>query len=80
MAAIQLVMMEVMTSLTLRYALKAPGMHPHSAPAAMAARKASSHTRKAGMTVVSRLSATMIAMAVPIRYWPGAPMLKRPVL
>ena len=80
LAAIQLVIMEVMTSLTLRWALKSPGMHPHSAPARMAAQKASSHTRGAGTTLVSMPSATMREAAVPMRYCPGAPMLKSPVL
>ena len=80
MAAIQLVMIEVITSFTLRYALKRPGMQPHRAPAATAAKKASTHTINAGTTEVSMDNATTIEAAVPMRYCPGAPMLKRPVL
>ena len=67
-AAIQLVIIEVMTSLTLRKALKNPGMQPQRAPATAAVRKASIHTSPAGIFDVSSDSATTMALIVPIRY------------
>jgi len=48
LAAIQLVMMQTMTSLTPSIALNMPGIKPHSTPASMPATNASIHTTAAG--------------------------------
>ena len=73
-------MMQASTSLMLRKAFTSPGIQPHRAPASMPPRKAMSHTRGAGTVSVGMVSARIRVAAVPIRYWPGAPMLNRPVL
>ena len=80
LAAIQFVMMQAMTSLMLSRALSRPGMAPQSAPARMPPRKAMIQTMPAGTTSLGMPRASIKLAMVPIRYWPGAPMLKRPVL
>ena len=79
-AAIQLVMMLASTSLILRYALTRPGMQPHRAPAAMPPRKAIIQMMVGGTVSLGIDSAIIRLAIVPMRYWPGAPILKRPVL
>ena len=79
-AAIQLVMMQTMTSLTLRNALNILGISPHIIPQRVPTTRARTQTKKAVCGVVGTESATMIEPIAPIRYCPGAPMLKRPVL
>lgn len=80
LAAIQLVIMLARTSLMFRYALARPGMAPQTAPAAMPPRKAMTQISAGGTTSLGMPSASIRLAIVPIRYWPGAPMLKRPVL
>ena len=80
MAAIQLVMMQASTSLIFSSALTKPGIAPQAAPARIPLRNASSHTNGAGTTAVGMLNATISVAAVLIKYCPGAPILKRPVL
>ena len=55
-------------------------MAPQTAPAAMPPRKAMTQTSPAGTTSVGMPRASIRLAMVPMRYWPGAPMLKRPVL
>src|SRR5699024_8478572 len=70
---IQLNMMEVMTSLTLNSALNRPGKTPQTAPPAM---DASRQTYQG----IWNWMANSRAKKTPRVYWPGAPMLNRPVL
>ena len=79
-AATQFVIMQARTSFILRKALSRPGIAPQSAPASMPPRKAMSQTRNAPIVSVGRLRASIRETIVPMRYWPGAPMLNRPVL
>ena len=79
-AAIQLVIIHTITSLTLRKALKSPGISPQIIPQSMPTISASSHIQKAVSGVVGTDKATITDPIAPIRYCPGAPMLKRPVL
>ena len=73
-------MIQASTSLMFSRAFNSPGIAPHSAPARMPDRNASSQTNGAGTDAVGMLSETISVAAVPIRYCPGAPMLNRPVL
>lgn len=66
-------MMEVITSFTLKYALKIPGNAPQMAPQTIAARRHTYH----GMW---RMMAKYRAPKTPTVYCPAAPMLNRPVL
>ena len=79
-AAIQLVIMQAMTSLMFSSALSMPGIAPQSAPAAMPPRNASSQMITGETCSDGMLSAMKSVAHVPARYCPGAPMLKRPVL
>ena len=67
-AAIQLVMMQAMTSLMFRHAFKIPGIIPHSAPAAMPPRNANTQMIQRGTDDVGMLSAMNSVAAVPARY------------
>ena len=67
-AAIQLVMIQAMTSLMLRNALSAPGIAPQSAPASSAAQNASSQMSPFGILPAGTPSATAREASVPIRY------------
>ena len=80
MAAIQLVMMQANTSLIFSSAFSNPGIAPHRAPASIPPRKASSQMMPTGTDSEGMPSATDSETSVPIRYWPGAPMLNSPVL
>ena len=66
-------MMEVITSLTLKYALKIPGTAPQMAPQTIAARRHTYHG-------ICRISAKYNAPNTPKVYWPAAPILNSPVL
>ena len=55
-------------------------MAPQTAPAAMPPRKAIIQIIAGGTVSLGMPSASMRLAMVPMRYWPGAPMLKRPVL
>ena len=79
-AAIQFVIMQTMTSFTPRRLLKSPGIIPHIIPPAIPTSSAKSHTSIGGMTLVGIDRATIRLPIAPIRYCPGAPMLKSPVL
>ena len=70
---IQLNMMEVITSLMFRYALKMPGMAPHSAPNTA---DTSRHTHQGMPSTMAKYKAPK----APSVYCPAAPMLNRPVL
>ena len=80
LAAIQLVMMQAMTSLILRVAFSRPGIAPHRAPASTPPRKAMNQMSQAGTLLLGMESARNREAVVPARYWPGAPILNRPVL
>ena len=73
-------MMQASTSLMLRYALTRPGMAPHSVPANIPLKKAKIQIKTVGTDSEGMFSATYSVAAVLMRYCPGAPMLKRPVL
>ena len=79
-AAIQFVMMHVITSLILRKALKSPGIAPQRAPSTIPVRNAHTQARPAGHPLVPIQIATEMLPIVPIRYCPAAPILKSPVL
>ena len=68
LAAIQLVMMQANTSLMFSSAFSRPGMAPHSAPASMPPRKASSQITPAGTEEEGMPSAIYSVTRVPIRY------------
>ena len=68
---IQLNMMAVSTSFTLKKALKRPGNRPQMAPPREAARR---HTYQG----ICSSMAQVRARKAPMVYWPEAPMLKRP--
>ena len=68
LAASQLVMMQARTSLMPSSAFSAPGMAPHSAPAAQPPKKASSQTSQTGTEVVGMDRAIIRDAIVPIRY------------
>ena len=70
---IQLNMMEVMTSFTLKKALNRPGNTPQMAPPTAAA---SRQTHQG----IWNWMANSSAKKLPMVYWPEAPMLNRPVL
>jgi len=70
---IQLNMIAVMTSLTLKNALKMPGIAPQTAPPTMPSSTATYHGSWNCMPATS-------AKNEPIVYCPDAPMLKSPVL
>ena len=72
--------MHTITSLTLNFALKKPGMAPQSTPSTVPVSSASVHMIHAGMLPCGMLSATSRLPMAPIRYCPGAPILNRPVL
>ena len=78
-AAIQFDIMQTITSLTPKKALKSPGSAPHNIPPAIPARSARSHTQNADVSVVGIARATSREHIAPMRYCPGAPMLKSPV-
>ena len=78
-AAIQFVMIHARTSLMFSSALNIPGTAPQIAPASMPPRRARNHTIQAGTTLVGMLRAIISDAMVPIRYCPGAPILKSPV-
>ena len=80
LAAIQLVMMHASTSLMFSRAFTRPGIAPHRAPDRHPARKASTQITPTGTALEGMDRATIRVTMVEIRYWPGAPMLKRPVL
>ncbi len=73
-------MMQASTSLMLSRALKRPGIAPQIAPASVPPRKASSQMSVVDIVSDGRPRAMESDTSVPMRYWPGAPMLKRPVL
>ena len=50
------------------------------APANMPPKKASIQMAQAGRAPLGMLRAIIRVAMVPIRYWPGAPILNRPVL
>ena len=79
-AASQLVMMLASTSLMFKNALSAPGIAPQSAPAAMPPRNARIQISHGATLLDGMPSAMHSDTSVPMRYWPGAPMLNRPVL
>ena len=70
---IQLNMMLVITSFTLNSALKRPGNRPQMAPPSIEA------IRQAHQGIWNWV-AHIMAKNAPMVYWPGAPMLNRPVL
>ena len=80
LAASQLVMMQARTSLIFRKAFSAPGTAPHRAPARMPPTKARTQMSPVGMALLGMPRAIIRDAMVPIRYCPGAPMLKSPVL
>ena len=55
-------------------------MQPQIAPAAAPPRKARIQMMTGGTTSLGMPRAIIRLAMVPMRYWPGAPMLKRPVL
>ena len=63
-----------------KYALKIPGITPHNAPKNIPERKARSHIKTGGTSSDGILRAVISVAAVPIRYCPGAPILKSPDL
>ena len=80
LAAIQFIIIQVITSFTLRNALKSPGTAPHNAPASIPPKKAISQTIIGATTVVGIESAKIKVTAVLTKYCPGAPILNNPVL
>ena len=79
-AASQLVMMLASTSLMFKNALSAPGIAPQTAPAATPPRNARIQISHGATLLDGMPSAMHSDTSVPMRYWPGAPMLNRPVL
>ena len=71
-------MIDEMTSLTLSIALKNPGTSPQTPPASMPIRSPAIQWRPPGKNV--QVQPTHTDTAPPTMSWPGAPMLKRPVL
>src|SRR5665647_1069307 len=70
---IQLNMIEVITSLTLKRALQTPGKAPQIIPPSIEARRAAHHG-------ILRIIPAYRAKNAPMVYCPEAPMLKSPVL
>ena len=68
LAAIQFVIIQTITSLTLRKALKKPGIRPQIIPQSIPTIKESSHTQNAVSGVVGIESAVIIEPIVPIKY------------
>ena len=80
LAAIQFVIIQTITSLTLRYALKKPGIAPQSAPANVPQINASNQITGDGTAADGIDNETINVTIAPIKYCPGAPILNRPVL
>ena len=73
-------MIQASTSLMFRNAFTRPGRQPQRAPARIPPTKASAQISQAGTVSEGIPRAIIRVAAVPIRYCPGAPMLKSPVL
>ena len=80
LAAIQFVIIQTITSLTLRYALKKPGIAPQSAPANVPQINASNQITGDGTVADGIDKETINVTIAPIKYCPGAPILNKPVL
>ena len=70
-------MMQETTSLTLKRALRKPGTAAHTMPPTIDAAMTSGSSSGRGRPAVR---ASTLASRPPISIWPGAPMLKSPVL